>query len=86
MELIDRFIDNAKKLNVNVDSIVVEQNGEIEERVINNVELHQLRSCGKILIAMAYGVAMNDQMKCKQTGGGDSKFRHKSLSYAQQIG
>lgn len=69
MKLIDKFIDNAKKLNVCIDSIVVEQNGTVEERVVNKIDLHQLRSCGKILIAMAYGIAINDRMKCKVGGG-----------------
>lgn len=70
MKLINEFINNAKKLNVSIDSIVVEQNGKIEEKVINNIDLHQLRSCGKILIAMAYGIAINDKLKCKEIGGG----------------
>lgn len=71
MKLINEFINNAKKLNVSIDSIVVEQNGKIEEKVINDIDLHQLRSCGKILIAMAYGIAINDKLKCKEIGGGD---------------
>ncbi len=71
MKLINEFINNAKKLNVSIDSIVVEQNGKIEEKVINNIDLHQLRSCGKILIAMAYGIAINDKLKCKEIGGGN---------------
>lgn len=65
MELINKFIDNAKRLNVNIDSIVVEENGKIEECVINDIELHELRSCGKVLVAMAYGIAMENKMKCK---------------------
>ena len=65
MELIKSFIANAKNKQVNIDSIVVEQNGITEEFVINDIELHELRSCGKVLIAMAYGIAMNDKMKCK---------------------
>lgn len=75
MKLIDKFIDNAKKLNVCIDSIVVEQNGTVEERVVNKIDLHQLRSCGKVLIAMAYGIAINDRMKCKV--GGDLSLETK---------
>lgn len=69
MKLIEEFINNAKNLNVNIDSIVVEQNNTLEEKVLNNIELHQLRSCGKILIAMAYGIAINDRMACSCGGG-----------------
>ena len=71
MKFIEEFIANAEKLNVNIDSIVVEHNGEIEEKVFNNIDIHQLRSCGKILIAMAYGIAINDKLKCKEIGGGE---------------
>ncbi len=67
MTIVKQFMENAKKLNVNIDSIVVEQDGIVEEQVINNIELHELRSCGKLLIAMAYGIAINDNMKCKKS-------------------
>ncbi len=63
-----QFLENAKKLNVNIDSIIWEENNQIKDVEINSIELHELRSCGKILIAMAYGIAMNDKLKC--TGGG----------------
>ena len=65
MSLIKNFIANAKSKQVNVDSIIVEQNGKIEECIVNNIELHECRSCGKVLVAMAYGIAINDKMKCK---------------------
>lgn len=81
MKLINEFINNAKKLNVSIDSIVVEQNGKIEEKVINNIDLHQLRSCGKILIAMAYGIAINDKLKCKEIGGGNPWYKSLSNSF-----
>ena len=65
MEIIAHFIKNAKEKQVNIDSIVVTQNGKTEEYVLNNYDLHELRSCGKVLIAMAYGIAMNEKLKCK---------------------
>ena len=68
MELINKFMNNAKRLGVNIDSIVVEQNGKVEECVVNNVELHELRSSGKVLIAMAYGIAINEHLKLKRGG------------------
>ncbi len=68
MEFIKSFIKNVKRLGVNVDSIVVEQNGKVEEKVFNDIKLHEIRSCGKVLIAMAYGIAMDDKMICKRGG------------------
>ena len=65
MDIIDKFICNVRARNVNVDSIVVEQNGETKEFVANNVKLHELRSCGKVLIAMAYGIAIKEKLRCK---------------------
>jgi len=65
MKLIDQFIKNAKDKQVIVDSIVVTHGNKTEEYVLNNIKLHELRSCGKALIAMAYGIAMNEELKCK---------------------
>ena len=65
MELIKKFVANAKTKQVNIDSIVIEQNGKTEEYVVNDIKLHELRSCGKVLIAMAYGIAIKDKMQCK---------------------
>ena len=65
MSIIQQFITNAKSKQVNIDSIIIEQNGKTEEYVVNDIKLHELRSCGKLLVAMAYGIAMNDKMKCK---------------------
>lgn len=65
MELIKNFIANARAKQVNIDSIVIEQNGKIEEYVVNNIDLHELRSCGKLLIAMAYGIAIINKERCK---------------------
>ncbi len=65
MGLIKDFVNNARNKKVNIDSIVVTQGNNTEECVLNNIELHELRSCGKILIAMAYGIAINEKLKCK---------------------
>lgn len=65
--MIKSFVDNAKKLNVNIDSIFVEENGVIKKEIINDIELHELRSCSKLLIAFAYGIALNENFKCKYT-------------------
>ena len=65
MELIKKFVANAKANNVNIDSIVVEENDKVEECVLRDIELHELRSCGKMLIAMAYGIAIKEKLQCK---------------------
>ena len=66
--MIDTIIERARQNNVDIDSIVVEQNGKVEERVINNVPLHPLRSAGKILISMAYGIAIHEKLECSKGG------------------
>lgn len=65
MELIEKFLENAKKNNCVVDSIVVEQNGVIEEKVVNEYDLHELRSVSKTIVAFAYGIAMDEKFVCK---------------------
>ena len=63
--MIKTFLSKAKQLNVNVDSIYLEQNGVIEKEVINDIEFHELRSCSKLLVAFAYGIALSEKFKCK---------------------
>ena len=67
----ERFLTNvlkrAKELSVNIDSIFVEEKNKLEKRIINDIDLHQLRSCSKILIAMAYGIALQEKYICKIT-------------------
>lgn len=46
----------------NIDSIFIEQNKKIEKIIYNNIELHELRSCSKILISMAIGIAIDRKM------------------------
>lgn len=62
------YLLRLKENNVNIDSVVLEQNGTTKEVVINDVDLHELRSCSKLLIAFAYGIAINERMICKTTG------------------
>lgn len=48
--------------NLNIDSIILEQNGEIDKVFYNDDILHELRSCSKILVAMAIGIAIDKKM------------------------
>ena len=68
-ELVKTFIENVKKHDVAIDSIVVEENGKVEEKVLNKVDFHELRSCSKLLIAFAYGIAIDEKFVCANGGG-----------------
>lgn len=48
--------------SLNIDSIILEQNGEIDNVFYNDNILHELRSCAKILVAMAIGIAIDKKM------------------------
>lgn len=67
-KFINDYLSKLKENNVNVDSVVLEQDGKIKEVVINDIDLHELRSCSKLLIAFAYGIAINEEMICKTSG------------------
>ena len=45
--------------SLNIDSIFVEQNGKIEKYFYKDEQLHELRSCSKLLVAMAIGIAID---------------------------
>ncbi len=49
--------------SLNIDSIFLEQNGKIDKIFYNEEKLHELRSCAKILVAMAVGIAINKKRK-----------------------
>lgn len=46
----------------NIDSIFIEQNNHIERIFYKNDCLHELRSCAKLLVAMAVGIAIEKKM------------------------
>lgn len=45
--------------SLNIDSIFVEQNGKTEKYFYKEEQLHELRSCAKLLVAMAIGIAID---------------------------
>ena len=45
--------------SLNIDSIFIEQDGKIEKNFYKNEQLHELRSCAKLLVAMAIGIAID---------------------------
>lgn len=53
----------SKKLgSLNIDSIFVEQNGKIDKYFFTEEKLHELRSCSKLLVSMAVGIAIDKGM------------------------
>lgn len=54
---------NIEKMDeFNIDSIFIEENGEVNKLFYNECELHELRSCAKLLVAMAVGIAIERKM------------------------
>lgn len=45
--------------SLNIDSIFIEQNGKTEKYFYKDEQLHELRSCAKLLVAMAIGIAID---------------------------
>ena len=48
--------------SLKIDSVILEQNGKIDKVFYNDDILHELRSCSKILVAMAIGIAIDKRM------------------------
>lgn len=59
--------NNVSKLketlpSLNIDSIFLEQDGKLDKFFYNEECLHELRSCAKLLVAMAIGIAIDKGM------------------------
>ena len=53
----------SKRLEcLNIDSIFIEQDGKLDKVFYKEEQLHELRSCAKILVSMAIGIAIEDKM------------------------
>lgn len=52
----------SKTLSLNIDSIFLEQDEKIDKVFYNTETLHELRSCSKLLVAMAIGIAIEKEM------------------------
>lgn len=65
---IQEIKNNIEKLknnipSLNIDSLYIEQNGIIDKLEYKNSKSHELRSCAKVLVAMAIGIAIDKQYK-----------------------
>lgn len=59
----DNVSSLTKKLSsLNIDSIFLEQDGKLDKVFYNEECLHELRSCSKLLVAMAIGIAIEKGM------------------------
>lgn len=53
----------SKRLDsLNIDSIFIEQDGKLDKVFYNEEQLHELRSCAKLLVSMAIGIAIEDKV------------------------
>ena len=64
---IQDVINNVSMLSktlpsLNIDSIFIEQDGKIEKYFYKDEQLHELKSCSKLLVAMAIGIAINKKL------------------------
>lgn len=64
IENIKNNVKNLKKnlSSLNIDSIFLEKDGKLDKVFYNDECLHELRSCSKILVAMAIGIAIDKGM------------------------
>ena len=59
----NNVIELKKSLpSLNIDSIFLEQEGKVDKVFYNDESLHELRSCSKLLVAMAVGIAIDKGM------------------------
>ena len=64
---IEKIIDNVSNLkkslsSLNIDSIFLEQDGKVDKVFYTSECLHELRSCSKLLVSMAVGIAIDQGM------------------------
>lgn len=68
MKLIDKIKENKEKIftssgdNVKIDSIMIDDNNDIQSYFYKPDNLHEMRSVSKVLLALAYGIAIDRKM------------------------
>lgn len=65
---IEELKENINKVSnsvssLNIDSIFIEQNNSIDKIEFKKEQLHELRSCAKLLVSMAIGIAIDRHFK-----------------------
>ena len=67
MKFLDEILKQKEKVftstgeNVKIDSIMIEKDGEVAMHFYRPDGLHELRSLSKVMIALAYGIAIDRQ-------------------------
>lgn len=62
-QLKNNVIELSKKLDsFNIDSIFVEENEQIQKIIYKEYPLHELRSCSKLITALAVGILIEKEM------------------------
>lgn len=62
-QLKNNVIELSKKLDsFNIDSIFVEENEQIQKIIYKEYSLHELRSCSKLVTALAVGILIEKEM------------------------
>lgn len=54
----DLILNEIRNNNLSIDSLYIEENNQLE-KIIDSNNLHELRSCSKLLIALAVGIAID---------------------------
>ena len=68
MNLIEKIKIQKEKVftsngnNVNIDSIMLDDNGKLQSHFYKPDDLHEMRSISKVMIALAYGIAIDKKM------------------------
>ncbi len=64
IESIKNNVSELKKTlpSLNIDSIFLEKDGQVDKVFYNDECLHELRSCSKLLVAMIIGIAIDKGM------------------------
>lgn len=66
--IINKFLEKSAELNVAIDSIYVEKKSIVDKKVLNDIQLHELRSCSKLVVSFICGIALQEKLTCKFTG------------------
>ena len=56
--MIDSIMDRIKEYGLSIDSLYIQDNDHLDV-VIDSSKLHELRSCSKMLVALAMGIAID---------------------------
>ena len=59
--MIDEIMKRIDEFGLSIDSLYIQSNDSLNV-IINSDKLHELRSCSKLLVAMAMGIAIENNL------------------------